>query len=366
MKNPTAWQIDFEERERRYHPERFLARDMVSALRQTPTHSARPVAAAPEPKTARKVVALSLSDLDAQILTSKGLDEVVAGMLPARSVNILGGDSGLGKSPLLCQMAVCVAAGLPFLGHATKAAKVLIADYENDASLSGMLHAVATAVGAPASAFDNLTILQRPEQDEVIEAVKQIGARLVIVDSLRGLNPHAESTKGGDAPKLIGALQDVDACWLLLHHLRKQPADAPRPSLDLDNEPVLSWLENMSGSRALVNQTFTRLAVDRASKADLVLRGFYKGRGEFGPLYIKRILGDDDEPIGYAELTGIERLTINQLADYRKLNGTMTFGQVSEAVGHDQKANRLIKACKAAGLVQIVGKGKDRRYTFQG
>ncbi len=34
---------------------------------------------------------------------------VVKGLLPARSISILLGDSGLGKSPLMYQAAVCVA-----------------------------------------------------------------------------------------------------------------------------------------------------------------------------------------------------------------------------------------------------------------
>ena len=323
---------------------------------------------------AQRPKALTLRELDEQIKASNSIEELVGGMLPARSVNILGGDSGLGKSPLLCQMAVCVAAGIPFLGHATKKSPVLIADFENDYALSGMLHSVAQAVRAPETIFadGSLYILQRPEQQELLQEVLKTRARLVIVDSLRGLDPQAESPKSTHGPQLISDLQDVDCCWLIIHHLRKQPTDQPRPDLDDDNNPVLTWLEAMSGARCLVNQTFTRLAVDRSNRkasSELVLRGYFKGRGEFGPFYLKRIYDEGGEPIGYARLTGLDTLTINQRADLQKvraLGAGLSFGEISGALGADYKASRLLQACRAAGLVHTKGKDrhKDRRYEF--
>jgi hypothetical protein len=39
---------------------------------------------------------------------------IVEGLLAAGAVGILVGDSGIGKSPLLYQLALCVAAGIPF------------------------------------------------------------------------------------------------------------------------------------------------------------------------------------------------------------------------------------------------------------
>src|SRR5262249_10243066 len=59
--------------------------------------------------------ALTVQQLREQVKTLNSLEELVQGILPVRSVNIIGGDSGLGKSPLMCQLAVCVAAGIPFL-----------------------------------------------------------------------------------------------------------------------------------------------------------------------------------------------------------------------------------------------------------
>src|SRR5277367_5868788 len=58
-------------------------------------------------------------------------DHLVEGLLPSRAIGLLVGDSGLGKSPLACQLGICVAAGLPFLGRKTRKGRVVIADFEN-------------------------------------------------------------------------------------------------------------------------------------------------------------------------------------------------------------------------------------------
>src|SRR5262245_55632050 len=58
---------------------------------------------------------------------------LIDGLLRTRSVNLLVGDSGLGKTPLGIQLGVCVAAGLPFLGlEVRQPGSVLYCDAESD------------------------------------------------------------------------------------------------------------------------------------------------------------------------------------------------------------------------------------------
>src|SRR5258708_40373650 len=56
---------------------------------------------------------------------------LVEGMIEPGTVNILVGDSGIGKSALVYQLALAVAAGRPFLGQRTRPGKVILVDYEN-------------------------------------------------------------------------------------------------------------------------------------------------------------------------------------------------------------------------------------------
>jgi hypothetical protein len=77
------------------------------------------------------------------ILTPETLDDlcskearkqfVVEGLISAGSVGIVVGDSGIGKSPLLYQLGLSVAAGIPWLGMGTFSGPVVYLDCENGA-----------------------------------------------------------------------------------------------------------------------------------------------------------------------------------------------------------------------------------------
>ena len=56
---------------------------------------------------------------------------IIDGLIRHRSLSIVAGDSGLGKSPLFYQAALCVAAGRPFLGRDVCTGRVLYLDFEN-------------------------------------------------------------------------------------------------------------------------------------------------------------------------------------------------------------------------------------------
>ena len=72
---------------------------------------------------------VTLADLRHSVAQRPG--DVIEGLIPEHSVNILVGDSGIGKSPLMHQMAYAVGAGVPFIGYETRPADVLIVDFEN-------------------------------------------------------------------------------------------------------------------------------------------------------------------------------------------------------------------------------------------
>jgi RecA-family ATPase len=56
---------------------------------------------------------------------------LIEGLLRRPSVNLLVGDSGLGKTPLAIQIGVCIAAGLPVFGRAVQKGAVLYCDAES-------------------------------------------------------------------------------------------------------------------------------------------------------------------------------------------------------------------------------------------
>jgi AAA domain len=292
------------------------------------------------------------------------IQPVVDGLIFESTQNIMVGDSGLGKSPLLMQLAVCVAAGVPFLGRETSAGKVLIADYENGIGpITRKLREVAGAVGVDLSTRavrENLVIADCADADHVIK--KAEGVKLVLVDSLRGFNAQAES-KNSDAAEMLAGLAETEAAWLILHHVRKRDRSTEYVSL-LQADSVLTWLEAASGGRALINQTFTRIAVDYG-KADVAVRGFVKGHGEFGPWHLERVYVGDD-PQGYKLAAGQSLLSDAQLMNYQRVQSqTLSFADLKRALGKkDGSAALFLKACQSAGLVQSSGAGGARVHSF--
>lgn len=69
----------------------------------------------------------------------------VADLVPQAAVTVLGGDGGAGKGVLLQTAATCVAAGLPFLGHATRQGGAVYVSAEDP---EGVLHARQARINA--------------------------------------------------------------------------------------------------------------------------------------------------------------------------------------------------------------------------
>ena len=79
----------------------------------------------------RKWAVYSHGDLKQRCKELGSGNYLIEGLLPERSLGLIVGHSGLGKSPYLYQAALCVAAGKPFLGQAVHQGRVLYLDFEN-------------------------------------------------------------------------------------------------------------------------------------------------------------------------------------------------------------------------------------------
>jgi hypothetical protein len=318
----------------------------------------------------KKNLLLTPSQLKERERISGANEQLVEGLLPKRGVNVAVGDSNIGKSPLVVQVAVCVAAGIPFLGCETKQGKVVLVDYENTGLLSDMIEQTTKAVGAdPAVVEQNLTIVDRDEYqtlDELIALTKD--AALVVVDSFRFLT-NGDDSNGKVVMPILKKLNDQKNCWLLVHHVRKDKAEAKKeedtaPLVKADS--VVHWLECASGHRSIINQTTNRWAIDdREIRTDLLLRVAAKGRAESAPLYLARKF-EGETPIGYTRATGFDFLTEGQQEQYQRLVGmTLNFDEMARILGTAKKPNkssasRLLNACRANKLVESQFDGKYR------
>jgi len=243
---------------------------------------------------------------------------LVDGMIAPGSVNILVGDSGIGKSALVYQLALAVATGRPFLGQRTREGKVVLVDYENSLWDShrilsqqrkhlGLKYAPYTLMVKPMN--EPAPSATRPELSEqylhenVEELIDQLAAELVIFDSLRSFNPAMETDNGTAADQLV-QLRTIargrGTAILLVHHVRKLGVRQTHQMHLEDNAP-LDWLMRSAGARALINQTDARFAISTRKGSDdtLVLRGHLRTHGEIGPYLLARLWDEAGQPLAY-------------------------------------------------------------------
>jgi hypothetical protein len=197
---------------------------------------------------------------------------------------------------------------------------------------------------------------------------------------LRGYDSKAEGDSKA-AADMIAKGQKIaehnDCAWTIIHHPRKQDKSvkaADRPDLFNLDAPVMEWLEEAAGYRALINQTYTRLGFAKPKKqqnSELGLRGFVKGRGEIGPWFLNREYDDSGEPVGYKRLHGIDLLpeSDRELLDLLPAKEPMPFGKVLKILYEGNMSrkplvNRFLKRGIDAGVIAESGKAHTTSRTY--
>lgn len=298
---------------------------------------------------------------------------IVQDLLRTASVNILIGDSGLGKTPLGIQLGLTVATGTPFLGYPTTKGSVLYCDaesslrdfYETTTTLMRFLH-----IDSPPADF----YAWSPVWDEGVDSLKggtllfervtEVRPSLVIVDAYRTFWPLHES-KPELTTKLIREMRSLSkqtgTTWLITHHRRKVGRDSVTP--DLETHPQL-WMQEAAGTLALVNHTDTRLGIIPGSgRVDLHLGGFVRGTGTLSFLNIDRSTDEEGSPVGYRLVQGTDALNTTDQLTLTKLPPAPTiFGHkdVVQAMGGKSKSNatRFLTVAMRAGLVCKTDRGQ--------
>jgi hypothetical protein len=331
----------------------------------------------------------SHSDLQERVRELGQNVHLIEGRVPTQSVDILVGDSGLGKSPLLYQAGICLAADIPWLGCEVRKAPVLYLDFENGLADSMELQErLACFLGLDKVPEDfyvwNLNDCS-PEYGQrghtaaemIREWASAVGSdyKLAVIDSLGTFCPDIEEKNKiatENYQKFRAVNRDCRTSIIGSHHIRKpssKPEDAP-PSLDRGN--LRNWFHQARGARALINGADIRLGVDipsiQAGHQDgneereeiaLVLRGFGRIRGEFGPTYLLRIRDEDGVPLGYRRMVGVELLfNPHQREAYKALPETFAFAEAKRTYGRqDQATTDFLQKCQGVGLLRKVGRG---------
>jgi hypothetical protein len=217
---------------------------------------------------------------------------IIRGWLPARQIAILVGDSGLGKSPLMYQAAVCVATGVPFLGCNTTQGTVLLADFENGISdmyeLTERISKYLDLPGPPNDLYlwslNDCNPLFDRSGHILLDILSEVRPSLAIIDSLGSYRPDAEEKTSGATHMLRDfreLARDCGAAAAFVHHRRKPSRKVEESAGPLESANLRHWFQDARGASALINGSDIRLVVDQPDlrsvdkeEVALVLRGF--------------------------------------------------------------------------------------------
>jgi hypothetical protein len=316
---------------------------------------------------------------------------VVAGLLPAGSNAILVGDSGLGKSPLLYTLALCVAAGIPFFGLPTTRGDVLILDFENSQSDSEeLLERLRQHHGLDAVP-SNLIVWNANDcavrfgtlgytAENIIRdwaSASESSVKLVIVDPLSSFDSDAEE-KNSAATRMLLRLRKINREFGTTHafsHHRRKPSREPNGNVNLaDCSNPRAWFSEARGAGALINGFDVRLGADLPGnvmqlaeitgevreEVALVVRGFGRVRGEIGPFYLARAFSEDGEAVGYRKLRSAELLfNREQQEALARLGNRFRTGEARIAYRRgDQATSDWLNKSVRLGLIRKVGRGQ--------
>jgi AAA domain len=317
------------------------------------------------------------ADLDRLCETEKQ-PYLVDGLLRQNAIALWVGDSGIGKSALAYQLGICVAAGKEFLGRPVVRGRVVYIDFENSLLDSQVLrNALSEYLGLAEAPEDFLTRFDG-ESFGLASLLEEVQPALLIIDSLRAYRPGVEE-KPKEAAGFLNELRRLARKYrvtiVLIHHVRQEDRKDGRPYLD--HSPAMDWLTEASGVRALLNHVDVRLGIDdrvglhkpftlgRAGggtldeQMALVLKGHERLKGEFGPLYLARVFGEDGEPCAYRLLVSLELLSEDQRKAYEALPAKFTFSEAQRVYGRTaDPTNKFLKKCQSTGLLRKLAKGQ--------
>lgn len=199
------------------------------------------------------------------------------GWLPRGQVSALIAEPGTGKSALALWLGGCAAQALP-PGEAlvwpdgqpiASSDQKAVIWCEAESRWAG--HKTrADELKLPIDSFYSAVPYDRPfrldsqsDLNDLEHAIQELNPALVVVDSLAAAHSHTRSENDAAMHRMIVPLQVLAAkynvCVIIIHHLRKDDAKAPRTEVSLDD---------MRGSTAIGAVTVSVLALDRPDKGD--------------------------------------------------------------------------------------------------
>jgi|SRR6267378_114091 len=296
--------------------------------------------------------------------------------IPEKSLGILVGEWGIGKSPFALQLQLSIASGIPFLGKykiKKDNIKTLYIDLENGAHpVLWMITSISKHLGIATP--DNWSVyspnyvgrikeLQQLSEDVYVRnMLREEKFDFIVIDPLRMYKPEAES-KNSEAAAMIHELRELIAeigCSIMfIHHPRKQGADPSIQRYKLESNPT-GWMANACGAASLVQNADFRIGLEQNEDGYIVLRHFLRNKGWMPAEFLDRSYDiESDEPLGYYidnsanAVTALERSWLNDLpATFM----TKDFKQISRK-NNNKAVNDALKRLSDLGALKKAAYG---------
>lgn len=308
--------------------------------------------------------------------------EIVSGLFREGQIITFAGPFNVGKTPLLTDLAVHIAAGLPWCGREVVKRPVLHFDFESsDPDFRRTYRNISNYLGIKLRVPEDITpyllagSLTDPRTDRLLNIrsgvamLKLLDASLAVApDSLVLFDP-IEMAFPLDVMKKVSILalyrqfrelltKYPKSAVLNTHNLRKDlKRPGPQPDLMLDPH---GWLQEVAGTLDLMNRSDVRLGVNRHADNAVVLNGARRGE-DLHPLILTPVDDNPDELAGFRSLLGSSKHDLTKLLTPAQVGYWMELPERFRFIDHANNGipkvslSRLIKRCNSLGILKSDG-----------
>jgi hypothetical protein len=304
--------------------------------------------------------------------------EVVEGFLCESKITVLGGDYGVGKSPLIADLVLHITNGLYWCGRRVEKRPVIHFDFETPATkYKTDLENGANRLGIPVPPvpemlkplFQNDDITE-PGTAQLVEAQVSDDKCFALLENLLSQKPNAvvifdpvelfvsiDKNDGKTIVRLFRRLRKFFSAYphasiLCTFNLKKVDKKRPMPNL-LANPR--DWLDEVSGAKEIMSRSDIRLGIDfyDVEQTVRVINGIQRGE----PCNPLLILSAGDPEAGFElcpadKFSLLDVFTFKQGEYWRKLPPSFTFTEGVGAGVPRSSLSRLVKRATSVGLLR--------------